>query len=350
MTLGVPVVAANRGALPEVLGDAGPLVDADDAAGFAEAIDSTIDDPVAATSATARGSERARQFSWERDRGDDARCLQSGCWHVAPTRGGLTCGSASTRANCAAQPTGVGRYLGGLLHEWADAERARRHEFVLYAHQPIAVPLDARRFPTRVVAGQRRHSLGTAATPAGGRTRPSGCLLRARLHGAALCCGCRSSSRSTTSRLPRIPNGSARAKGCGGGSLTRRSRRRARAITTISEFSKREIVELSRACRPTRFTSFLPASTAARHQLRPPAATASRRRCTHPLRRLDLQPPARARPHSRLRPMARRHHRCCGWISSATTAAIHTKTCGDDCPRAASMTGFAGTNMCPTRS
>ena len=31
MTLGVPVVAANRGALPEVLGDAGLLVDPDDA-------------------------------------------------------------------------------------------------------------------------------------------------------------------------------------------------------------------------------------------------------------------------------------------------------------------------------
>jgi glycosyltransferase involved in cell wall biosynthesis len=66
MTIGVPVVAANRGALPEVLGDAGPLVDAEDIAGFAEAIDSTINDPVAATSATARGFARAREFSWER--------------------------------------------------------------------------------------------------------------------------------------------------------------------------------------------------------------------------------------------------------------------------------------------
>jgi len=66
MTIGVPVVAANRGALPEVLGDAGPLVDAEDIAGFAEAIDSTINDPVAATSATARGFARAREFSWQR--------------------------------------------------------------------------------------------------------------------------------------------------------------------------------------------------------------------------------------------------------------------------------------------
>jgi len=49
--------------------------------------------------------------------------------------------------------TGVGRYLAGLLHQWATGEDARRHEFVLYAHQPIAVSLDARRFPTRVVGG-----------------------------------------------------------------------------------------------------------------------------------------------------------------------------------------------------
>jgi alpha-1,3-rhamnosyl/mannosyltransferase len=66
MTIGVPVVAANRGALPEVLGDAGPLVDAEDPAGFAEAIDSIVNDPVAAISATTRGLERARLFNWER--------------------------------------------------------------------------------------------------------------------------------------------------------------------------------------------------------------------------------------------------------------------------------------------
>jgi glycosyltransferase involved in cell wall biosynthesis len=66
MTVGVPVVAANRGALPEVLGDAGALVDAEDVQGFADAIDSMINDPVMAASATARGLERARAFSWDR--------------------------------------------------------------------------------------------------------------------------------------------------------------------------------------------------------------------------------------------------------------------------------------------
>ena len=43
--------------------------------------------------------------------------------------------------------TGVGRYLGGLLREWTADDRARAHEFVLYAPEPIALSLDARRFP-----------------------------------------------------------------------------------------------------------------------------------------------------------------------------------------------------------
>jgi glycosyltransferase involved in cell wall biosynthesis len=49
--------------------------------------------------------------------------------------------------------TGAGRYLGGLLTEWSTSDRARAHEFVLYAPQPIAMRLDARRFATRQVAG-----------------------------------------------------------------------------------------------------------------------------------------------------------------------------------------------------
>ncbi len=49
--------------------------------------------------------------------------------------------------------TGVGRYLAGLLREWAVDDRARQHEFVLYAPEPIAPSLDSRRFPTRTIAG-----------------------------------------------------------------------------------------------------------------------------------------------------------------------------------------------------
>jgi glycosyltransferase involved in cell wall biosynthesis len=49
--------------------------------------------------------------------------------------------------------TGVGRYLGGLLRAWSTDARARTHEFVLYAPESVAMSLDARRFATRLVAG-----------------------------------------------------------------------------------------------------------------------------------------------------------------------------------------------------
>jgi glycosyltransferase involved in cell wall biosynthesis len=65
MTRGVPVVAANRGALPEVLGDAGPLVDPDDSHALAAAIHRLIDDETLAAACAARGVLRSRQFTWE---------------------------------------------------------------------------------------------------------------------------------------------------------------------------------------------------------------------------------------------------------------------------------------------
>jgi glycosyltransferase involved in cell wall biosynthesis len=52
------------------------------------------------------------------------------------------------------RPTGVGRYLEGLVHQWASADDARAHEFVLYTPEPLETSLDGRRFATRVVAGK----------------------------------------------------------------------------------------------------------------------------------------------------------------------------------------------------
>jgi glycosyltransferase involved in cell wall biosynthesis len=64
MTLGVPVVAADRGALPEVVGDAGLLVNETDAEGLAAAMTQMIDQPSLAAACAAKGVVRARQFRW----------------------------------------------------------------------------------------------------------------------------------------------------------------------------------------------------------------------------------------------------------------------------------------------
>ena len=66
MTLGVPVVASDRGALPEVLGDAGPLVDPDADGALASAIEHVIDDEAYAAACSSKGVERSRLFSWDR--------------------------------------------------------------------------------------------------------------------------------------------------------------------------------------------------------------------------------------------------------------------------------------------
>jgi glycosyltransferase involved in cell wall biosynthesis len=65
MTLGVPVVAADRGALPEVLGDAGLLVDPEAPEALAAAIDRLLDDDAFAATCVSKGVTRARQFSWD---------------------------------------------------------------------------------------------------------------------------------------------------------------------------------------------------------------------------------------------------------------------------------------------
>lgn len=64
MTMGVPVVASNRGALPEVVGDAGLLVDPDDAVGLAAALERLISDPALARRLSDEGRVRALRFTW----------------------------------------------------------------------------------------------------------------------------------------------------------------------------------------------------------------------------------------------------------------------------------------------
>lgn len=64
MATGVPVVVSNRGALPEVAGDAGVIVEPDDPVAMARAIERFVDDPAAAAAAAARGLDRARTFTW----------------------------------------------------------------------------------------------------------------------------------------------------------------------------------------------------------------------------------------------------------------------------------------------
>jgi glycosyltransferase involved in cell wall biosynthesis len=64
MTTGVPVVAADQGALPEVVGTAGTLFRSGDADELAAVLDALISDPHRRAQMRDAGLEQARSFSW----------------------------------------------------------------------------------------------------------------------------------------------------------------------------------------------------------------------------------------------------------------------------------------------
>jgi glycosyltransferase involved in cell wall biosynthesis len=66
MACGTPVVAARCGALPETVGDAGVLIDPEDAQGFADALMAVSCDPATRAALVAAGRERAAAFPWSR--------------------------------------------------------------------------------------------------------------------------------------------------------------------------------------------------------------------------------------------------------------------------------------------
>jgi glycosyltransferase involved in cell wall biosynthesis len=138
--------------------------------------------------------------------------------------------------------TGVGRYLGGLLRQWACGERARRHEFVLYSAEPLSLALDARRFATRLVPGPggtwwEQVRLPSVAAKdhldvffAPGYTAP---LFRAAPTVVAI----HDLSFVAHPEWFRTREGLRRRW------LSRRAAAHARAVITISDFSRRELIE-----------------------------------------------------------------------------------------------------------
>lgn len=78
MATGVPVIAANRGALPEVVGQAGRLFDADDVPALARALKEVLTDDSARRRMREAGLAQTRRFQWR-----DAAQAMRGAWHKA---------------------------------------------------------------------------------------------------------------------------------------------------------------------------------------------------------------------------------------------------------------------------
>ena len=138
--------------------------------------------------------------------------------------------------------TGVGRYLGGLLGEWSADDRARRHEFVLYAHDDIPLVLDSRRFATRTVPGAggtwweqiqlprvvARDRLDVWFSPAYSAPLRVDLPIVVAIHDLSFVAQ---------------PEWFGITEGARRRLLVRRAANKARAIVTISDFSRRELIE-----------------------------------------------------------------------------------------------------------
>jgi glycosyltransferase involved in cell wall biosynthesis len=62
---GAPTITANNSSLPEVIGDAGLVVDAKDTAAITHGLERVLNDPELAARMRAKGLDQAKKFSWE---------------------------------------------------------------------------------------------------------------------------------------------------------------------------------------------------------------------------------------------------------------------------------------------
>jgi glycosyltransferase involved in cell wall biosynthesis len=65
MACGTPVVASNRGSLPEVVGEAGVMINPDDPTKIAAGLHQVLTDAGLAGELRRRGLERASLFTWQ---------------------------------------------------------------------------------------------------------------------------------------------------------------------------------------------------------------------------------------------------------------------------------------------
>jgi alpha-1,3-rhamnosyl/mannosyltransferase len=77
MAAGVPVIASHRGSIPEVVGDAGVLIDPADPSSLSAALESALSDASLWQDLRHRGLARAAQFSWKQTARDVRRAYEA---------------------------------------------------------------------------------------------------------------------------------------------------------------------------------------------------------------------------------------------------------------------------------
>jgi glycosyltransferase involved in cell wall biosynthesis len=141
----------------------------------------------------------------------------------------------------AGRPTGVGRYLGELLEQWATSPDARRHRWRFFAHEPIVVPAPFQDAVTVVPgSGGTRWEQWTLPR-ALAQDRPD--LLFAPAYSAPLTAPCPTAVTIHDVSFSAHPEWFSFREGARRRTLTAWSARRARVVVTVSAFSRDEIVK-----------------------------------------------------------------------------------------------------------
>jgi glycosyltransferase involved in cell wall biosynthesis len=139
------------------------------------------------------------------------------------------------------QPTGVGRYLAGLLREWSREGHARGHEFILYATEPIPIALDTYRFRTRIINGTAGTWWEQVRLPPIA-TRDHLDLFFAPAYTAPIRLSVPTVVTIHDLSYMAHPEWFSMHEGARRRLITRHAALRARAVVTVSEFSRREIL------------------------------------------------------------------------------------------------------------
>jgi glycosyltransferase involved in cell wall biosynthesis len=128
------------------------------------------------------------------------------------------------------------------LREWARRDESARHEFVLYAPEPVTMTLDSHRFATRLVAGGRGTWWEQVNLPrAAAADRLD--VFFAPAYSAPMRLGVPTVVAVHDVSFIAHPEWFRTREGIRRRWLTRESIKRARAVVTISEFSRREIID-----------------------------------------------------------------------------------------------------------
>lgn len=161
MACGTPVICANNSSLPEVVGDAGVLLHADDIQGVVNAIARIRSSPEFRNALSEAGLRRAKLFSWD-------RCaeLVSGALRAAFVE---HCARPVPRVSRQALP-------GGLVRRYQGADGVSRANFIFYANGSRGLDFARSRASIESVNRQPRWPEWSDILPDSGQARIEGGL------------------------------------------------------------------------------------------------------------------------------------------------------------------------------